>query len=394
MRDMQEKGVSEKEILEELMKYRKLDLKYEDGKIFGSMCSNILPITRKVVDMFLETNLGDPGLFKGTKLLEEKAIALLGSLLNNKDTYGHIVSGGTEANLMALRCIKNLWREKKRKGLSKNEHPKIIIPITAHFSFEKGRDMMDLDYIYAPIKKDYTIDEKFVRDAVEDYEVDGIIGIAGTTELGTIDNIEELSRISMDNDIYVHVDAAFGGLVIPFLDDKYKKKGINYKFDFSLGVDSITIDPHKMGHCPIPSGGILFKDKSYRRYLDVDAPYLTETRQATILGTRVGFGGACTYAVLKYLGREGQKEIVSKCMENTIYLYKKLKENGFKPVIEPILNIVAIEDEDYKEICKKLRDRGIYVSVCNCVKALRIVVMPHIGREHIDNLIENLKEVK
>ncbi|AIJ05287.1 L-tyrosine decarboxylase [Methanocaldococcus bathoardescens] len=391
---MQEKGVSEREILEELIKYRDLDLKYEDGKIFGSMCSNILPITRKIVDMFLETNLGDPGLFKGTKLLEEKAIALLGSLLNNKNAYGHIVSGGTEANLMALRCIKNIWREKKRKGLSKNERPKIIIPVTAHFSFEKGRDMMDLDYIYAPIKKDYTIDEKFVRDAVEDYEIDGIIGIAGTTELGTIDNIEELSKIAKENDIYIHVDAAFGGFVIPFLEDKYKKKGVNYKFDFSLGVDSITIDPHKMGHCPIPSGGILFKDMSYKKYLDVNAPYLTETRQATILGTRVGFGGACTYAVLRYLGREGQRKIVSECMENTLYLYKKLKENNFKPVIEPILNIVAIEDEDYKEICKKLRDRGIYVSVCNCVKALRIVVMPHIKKEHIDNLIETLKIIK
>lgn len=116
---MQEKGVSEKEILEELKKYRSLDLKYEDGNIFGSMCSNVLPITRKIVDIFLETNLGDPGLFKGTKLLEEKAVALLGSLLNNKDAYGHIVSGGTEANLMALRCIKNIWREKRRKGLSK-----------------------------------------------------------------------------------------------------------------------------------------------------------------------------------------------------------------------------------------------------------------------------------
>ncbi|CAB3289657.1 L-tyrosine/L-aspartate decarboxylase [Methanocaldococcus lauensis] len=391
---MQEKGVSEKEIFEELSKYRELDLKYEDGKIFGSMCSNVHPITRKIVDMFLETNLGDPGLFKGTKLLEEKAVKLLGELLNNKNVYGHIVSGGTEANLMALRCIKNIWREKKRKGLTKNEHPKIIVPVTAHFSFEKGRDMMDLKYIYAPLKKDYTVDEKFVKDAVEDYDVDGIVGIAGTTEFGTIDNIEELSKIAKNNEIYIHVDAAFGGLVIPFLETKYKKKGVNYKFDFSLGVDSITIDPHKMGHCPIPSGGILFKNINYRKYLEVNAPYLTETKQTTILGTRVGFGGACTYAVLKYLGREGQRKIVSECMENTLYFYKKLKENSFNPVIEPVLNIITIEDEDYIETCKKLREKGIYVSICSCVNALRIVIMPHIKKEHIDNFIEMLKSVK
>jgi len=391
---MEEKGIDEKEILEELKKYRQMDLKYEDGKIFGSMCSNVLPITKKIVDMFLETNLGDPGLFIGTKTLEEKAVSLLGSLMNGKNTYGHIVSGGTEANLMALRCIKNIWKEKKRKDLSKNESPKVILPITAHFSFEKGRDMMDFDYIYAPLKEDYTVDIKFVRDTVEDEEINGIIGIAGTTELGTIDNIVELSKISKEYNIYLHVDAAFGGLVIPFLEEKYKRKNINYKFDFSLGVDSITIDPHKMGHCPIPCGSILFRNKTYRSYLDVNAPYLTETRQATILGTRVGFGGACTYAVLKHLGREGQRKIVSECMDNTLYLTKKLKESGFETVINPILNIVAIRDENYKETCKNLKEKGIYVSICNCVEALRVVVMPHIKKEHIDHFVEKLCEVK
>ncbi|ENN96602.1 L-tyrosine decarboxylase [Methanocaldococcus villosus KIN24-T80] len=365
------------EILDELKKYREMDLKYEDGKIFGSMCSNVFPITKKIVEMFLETNLGDPGLFKGTKLLEEKAIKLIGELLNNKNPYGHIVSGGTEANLMVLRCIKNMCKER-------NEKPIIVLPVTAHFSFEKGRDMMDLNYIYAPIKKDLTVDEKFVKDAVEDYNASAIVGIAGTTEFGTVDNIEELSKIAKDNECYIHVDAAFGGFVIPFL----KKK---YKFDFSLGVDSITIDPHKMALCPIPAGGIVFKNIGYKKYLITEAPYLTETAQATILGTRVGYGAACTYAILKYY-KDKIREIVNVCMENSYYLYKKLKENGFD-VIKPTLNIVNILDDDYINTYNKLKEKGYYLSICKNLKALRIVVMPHVKKEHIDALIEVLKEI-
>ena len=58
-----------------------------------------------------------------------------------------------------------------------------------------------------------------------------IVAIAGTTELGLIDPIEEISKIAFDNNIYFHVDAAFGGFSIPFL----KQRGYDLPtFDFSL----------------------------------------------------------------------------------------------------------------------------------------------------------------
>ncbi|ADG12725.1 Pyridoxal-dependent decarboxylase [Methanocaldococcus infernus ME] len=369
-------------VIEELKRFRELDIKYSEGRIFGSMCSSIHPLAKEIVSLFLETNLGDPGLFKGTKLLEEKAVKLLGEILKNKEPYGFIVSGGTEGNLLAMRVVK------KMKGRT------IILPKTAHFSFEKAKEMMDLNLVYAPLTKGYEIDVRFVKDYVEDYKVDGIVGIAGTTEFGTIDNIEKLSEIAKENDIYLHVDAAFGGFVIPFLPKEYRRKEINYTFDFSLNVDSITIDPHKMLLCPIPAGGIIFKNSSYKRYLEVDAPYLTETKQATILGTRPGFGAACTYGLLRYFGEEGLKKLVKEVMDRTFYFKERLEREGFKLLLEPILNIIAIEDENHIETCKKLKEMGYYPSVCFNAKALRIVVMPHIREEHIDNFIEVLKEVK
>jgi len=384
--------MNEKEVLDALKKYREMDLKYEDGRILGSMCTKPHPISKKISEMFFETNLGDPGLFKGTKKLEDEVIQMMGNFLNNNNPFGYIISGGTEANITAMRTIKNISRKKGNKTTT------VIIPETAHFSFEKAREMMDLQYIKPPLTDYYTMDVKYIKDYIEDNKnnkIDAIVGIAGCTELGTIDNIKAISKLAEENDIYLHVDAAFGGFVIPFLEDKYKLNNYNYEFDFSLNaVSSITIDPHKMGLAPIPAGGILFRDISFKKYLDVEAPYLTDIHQATLIGTRTGIGVASTWGVMKLLGEEGYKNIVSECMDKTYYLIKKAKEYGFKPVIDPVLNIVALEDENPSETCLKLREIGWYVSICKCVGALRIIVMPHIEKEHIDEFIGALASVR
>ncbi|HIP90763.1 MAG TPA: tyrosine decarboxylase MfnA [Methanothermococcus okinawensis] len=380
----------EREILEELKKYRGMDLKYEDGRILGSMCTKPHPISRKILEMFLDTNLGDPGLFPGTKMLEEEVIRMIGEMLHNRNPFGYIISGGTEANITAMRVVKKIGKGRKRDIY-------ILIPETAHFSFEKAREMMDLNYRTIPLDKRYIMDVKYLKDYIEDNrgKIDGIVAIAGSTELGTVDNILEISKIAREHNIYIHVDGAFGGFVIPFLEEKYKLEGYNYNFDFSLdNVFSITVDPHKMGLAPIPAGGIVFRDISFKRYLDVEAPYLTETSQATLLGTRTGIGVAATWAIMKHLGAEGYREIVSQCMENTYYLVKRMKEYSFESVIDPVLNIVAIKDDNPLGTSLKLRERGWYLSTCRCVEALRVVVMPHVKREHIDRFIETLAQCK
>ena len=140
------------------------------------------------------------------------------------------------------------------------------------------------------------------------------------------------------------MDAAFGGFSIPFLNEI----GYNLpKFDFTLpGVCSITIDPHKMGLTPIPTGGILFRDKSYLEVMSIETPYLTEDRQSTIVGTRTGASTAATWALMKYLGRNGYKKVVERCMELTRLLAQGVCKSGFLLVTEPQLNIVAFNSEE------------------------------------------------
>ena len=384
---MDEKPIDKDIILNELLEFHKLDYDYADGRILGSMCTEAHPFAKEVFCKFLDTNLGDPGLFKGTKQIENEVIKSIGELLSIDEPYGHIVTGGTEANLMAIRAARNHAR--KYKGIVDGE---IIIPASAHFSFKKAADMLNLNIVEAELDDNYKIDVDSVKSLISDKTV-AIVAIAGTTELGLIDPIEEISKIAFENNIYFHVDAAFGGFSIPFLRDLGYDLPV---FDFSLpGVCSITVDPHKMGLAPIPAGGILFREEEYLEVMAVDSPYLTVKTQSTIVGTRLGASSAATYAVMKYFGKEGYSKLANEMMENTQFLKEGLKELGYDVVCEPELNIVAFNHPDVETnlIAQKLEKLGWKVSVAKCPVAIRIVLMNHIKKNHLKELLEDLKEI-
>ena len=384
---MDDKPIDKADILRELEELHRLDHDYANGRILGSMCTEAHPFAKEVYCKFLDTNLGDPGLFKGTKLIEEKVIQSIGEMLSLDKAYGNIVTGGTEANLMAIRAARNHAR--KYKGIVDGE---IIIPDSAHFSFKKAADMLNLRIVEAKLDDNYKIDVESVREAISDKTV-AIVAIAGTTELGLIDPIEEISKIAHENNIYFHVDAAFGGFSIPFL------KRIGYDlpvFDFSLeGVCSITVDPHKMGLAPIPAGGIIFRCEEYLDVMAVDSPYLTVKTQSTIVGARLGASSAATYAIMKYFGKEGYSKIAKELMDNTAFFAEGLKEIGYEIVCEPELNIVAFNhpDMDANVLAQKLEELNWKVSVAKCPVAIRVVLMNHIKRNHLEELLEDLKEI-
>jgi tyrosine decarboxylase/aspartate 1-decarboxylase len=386
---MEKKGISKTEVFKELKKFKNRDMTHRSGKIFGSMCTCPHPVGLKAYQMFLESNLGDPGLFKGTKAMEYEVIKLLGDLLGKNDIHGHIITGGTEANIMAMRAARNTTRLKNPEIRG----PEIIVPKSAHFSFKKAADMLCLNLREAELDHNYRVDITSVEELISKNTV-AVVAVAGTTELGKVDPVEDLSDICLENDIYLHVDAAFGGYSIPFLNE------IGYelpKFDFELrGVCSITIDPHKMGLAPIPTGGILFRDKKYLDAMSIETPYLTEDRQSTIVGTRTGASTAATWALMKYLGREGYSKVSKQCMDITKMLYDGVIESGFDVVTEPQLNIVAFRSKEISvdEIAERLENLGWAVSISSYPRAIRVIVMPHIKKKHVKAFIEDLKGLK
>ena len=377
---MEERGMS-REAIESLLQEKKLkDLSYE--RIFSSMCTYPHEMAAYAHKMFLESNLGDSGLFPGTKEMEDKVIRMLGALLGNEYAFGYLSTGGTESNIQAVRAIRN---RKRKEGMS---NMNIIVPETAHFSFDKIADLLSINVQKASLDEELRVDANSVEDLINDQTI-GIVGIAGTTEFGQIDPIKALSDIAKDKDLFLLVDAAFGGFVIPFLEE-------NYEFDFSLdGVSAISIDPHKMGMSTIASGCILFREESYLDELAVATPYLTTKGQCSLTGTRSGASAAATYAVLKYLGKEGLKGIVDECMRLTRLLVRGTKRIGISPVIEPVMNVVTLSfpEAEVERVANALEERRWHVSTTRQPKSLRLVIMPHIDEETIKLFLEDLEDV-
>ncbi len=103
-----------------------------------------------------------------------------------------------------------------------------------------------------------------------------LVGIAGTTEYGMVDPIADLAKIADSHDVFFHVDAAFGGMVIPFLKHPVP-------FDFALpGVTTIAVDPHKMGLSTIPAGCLLTREPDILHTLNIDTPYLSVKQEYTL----------------------------------------------------------------------------------------------------------------
>jgi tyrosine decarboxylase / aspartate 1-decarboxylase len=379
---MREKGLTSKELHQKLRHAQKKDQKYSDGKILGSMCTYPHPAAKAAHAEFLSSNLGDAGLFLGTAQLEQEAIVALSELLHApRGTTGFIVSGGTEANLLALYSARNF---------KKVDKPEVIVPKSSHFSFNKICDLLNIRLVEAQLDNSFRVDPISVQQHITPRTIT-IVGNAGSTELGIVDPIEHLSEIAVKNNLPLHVDAAFGGFVIPFL----KELGYsNNEFDFALeGVQSITIDPHKMGMSTIPAGGILFRDKKSLKCICTDTPYLTKNQQYTFVGTRSGASVAATWAVLNSLGRSGYLKIVKKCMENTKSLCKNLKDTNFTLLIEPTMNIVAFRSANSKLTANVLSQKGFFVSYVPRYDCIRVIIMPHLTMKHINDFLTCLREL-
>jgi tyrosine decarboxylase/aspartate 1-decarboxylase len=371
---MNQKGLSEKDVLSMLDTARSKDTSYE--KVLSAMCTRPHPVAVKAHMQFIESNLGDFGLFQGTKELEEKVITLMGGLLGDPDACGYITTGGTESNIQALRTARNL---------SGKRRPNVIVPSSAHFSFDKVADLLGIEVRKAYLDRDFRVDIGSVESLIDD-NTTALVGIAGSTEFGQIDPIDRLSELSMSRDIFLHVDAAFGGFVIPFLDKKYN-------FDFSVsGVSSITSDPHKMGLSTIPAGGLLFREEACLLPLEIDTPYLTIRKQHSLTGTRSGAAIAATYAVMMHLGMEGYRNIVGRCMKLTHRLVDEVRDFDVTPLIDPVMNIVSLDVPDLDNVRRKLRERGWFTSITRSPRSMRLVIMPHLSDEALTQFISDLRE--
>lgn len=373
-------NLSSDEVLREIDRLCARDYRFEEGRILNSICSQPLPVAIEAFLKTIHTNLGDNRIFPGVRNIEEQVTQMLGNLLGAREACGNIVSGGTEANLLALLAAKERAKRKKKVF-----HPEVIVPFSIHFSVEKVAKILDLKLRFAKLTSEYRADAEDVEKNINENTI-AIMATAGTSELGSVDDTETIAKIARKHDLYFHVDAASGGFIIPFA----KELGYPFPgFDFSVeGVDSITVDPHKFGLAVIPSGYILFKSQEVRPWVCFESHYVGTKTHTTFTGTRPGAAAASVYAVIQNLGRSGFREIVKDYFEKRDFLIRELQKKGFELLCSPDLAILAVKCENALQVLEDLESKGWIVSLSKRYNAIRIVIHHHLTREHLLDFVQ------
>jgi tyrosine decarboxylase/aspartate 1-decarboxylase len=359
------------------------DHSYHDGSVFNSISTQPLPVSEEVFSRYLAANMGDNRIFPSLHEVEGRITAMLGELLGHRSAQGVAVSGGTEANLLAI--VAALGRFRRHNKCK----PQILAPQSVHFSVEKIARILDVELAKANLDSQYRVDVDLLKRRVCERTA-VVVVTAGTSECGAIDNVAAVAEITRNAGIPLHVDAATGGFLIPFA----RELGYNLpRFDFTIpGVSSITVDPHKYGFAPIPAGHLLVRDRDLFSELDFESHYQGTFNHSSLLGTRPGAGILAAYAALTHLGRNGYRDAVRRLFQARDQFIEDLRRHGLELAYQPELTIVGIRLPSPESALAYLQTRKLIVSVSKRHQFLRIVVQRHLAVRDYRRLIVHLKK--
>jgi aromatic-L-amino-acid decarboxylase len=206
--------------------------------------------------------------------IEKRVIRWLCDLFGLPETgFGTFVDGGSLANITGLKLAINRALGRHLSQLDNDAPPgpeiarlTFYVSDQGHYSFTKAVDLLGLgrgQLRKLPTDDLFRIDLAALEAAIAADRAEGlkpccVVGIAGTTNTGSVDKLAELARIARRHGCWYHVDAAYGGAVV--LSDRYRPMltGIEQ-------ADSITVDPHKWFYMPFSAGGILVREGDFLR---------------------------------------------------------------------------------------------------------------------------------
>ncbi|OMP31120.1 MULTISPECIES: aminotransferase class V-fold PLP-dependent enzyme [Mangrovimonas] len=168
--------------------------------------------------------------------------------------FGVFTSGGTSANLSAIVTAREHWRQddafKREKGL-------IITSIGAHSSVKAMAKVADVDILLVDSEECLTGEDlKKTIATLTEHErkcLFAVVATGGTTNAGIIDDLESIAEVCEAENLWFHVDAAYGGGALVADSVRHQFKGIER-------ADSITIDPHKWMFSPYDCGAVIYKN--------------------------------------------------------------------------------------------------------------------------------------
>ncbi len=392
LKTLLQKGKSQEEVLKELHELKKLDLDWKKGRAFSMIYylgEKELELMIQAYKMFMSENALNPGAFKSLKKMEKDLVYTVASLMGDPDILkGTFTSGGTESILLAVKSARDYALKK-----NPNIKPEMVIPLSAHPAFDKAGHYFGIKVIHAPLNEKYQVDVKELKSLVNSNTV-LIVGSAPSYPHGIIDPIAELSQFAVEKNLWFHVDACVGGMVLPFME----MLGYNVPaFDFRLeGVCSMSMDLHKYGYVSKGASIVLYKNKSLKRnqYFVYGGWNGGLYGSAGVLGTRSGGNIAAAWALMNHIGIEGYKNIVKTVVETTQTLIKEIQQIPEIQIIgDPVTTAFAFTSDklDIYEIADELSEKGWLLDRQQNPPSLHLTVN-FIHKDYVQEFIHDLKE--
>ncbi|MCF8081511.1 MAG: aminotransferase class V-fold PLP-dependent enzyme [Deltaproteobacteria bacterium] len=263
------------------------------------------------------------------------------NIQNPQVAIGNVTADGTLANLTALLVAREkafpaqknfpgartagMARALAHYGYARGV---VIVSTRGHYSIKKAGNLLGIgeeNILSIPVDKHNRMDLGKLDRRLKTLEkgddagtkLIAVVGIAGTTETGNVDNLKALAEIARETGAHFHVDACWGGSAM--LVDEYRPlfKGIEQ-------ADSVSIDAHKLLYCPMSMGIILMQNERDLNLIRHSSQYIirknsVDTGRFTIEGSRP-FAALKPWAALKIIGREGYGLLLKQAKKSTTTL--------------------------------------------------------------------------
>jgi glutamate decarboxylase len=317
------------------------------------------PEAQRVIAENLHRNFIDHAEYPQTAEIEQRCIRMLADLFHAPgETTGARTQGSSEAIMLGALSLKWKWRERREKAGKDTTRPNLIFGGDVHVVWEKFCRYFDVEPRIIPLQPDkYTIGPEDVEPFVDENTI-GVAAVLGTTFTGHADDIrgidELLTRLRDEKglDVPLHVDAASGGFVWPFL---YPDS----EWDFRLGqVRSINVSGHKFGLVYPGIGWLVFRERSdLAEDLVFYENYLGKTDATFTLNFSTGSSMVLAqYYNFVRFGHGGYRYIMETMKQNAIGLAERIAELGPFRLIGgaddeqlPLVSFQLAEDRGYDE---------------------------------------------
>ncbi|NER13708.1 glutamate decarboxylase [Leptobacterium flavescens] len=309
------------------------------------------PYAEKLIAGQWGKNFIDFSEYPQTKEIHDRIICMLSDLLNADDHgIGTATIGSSEAVILGLLAHKWLWKKRRREEGKPDSSPNLVYGENAHICWDKFAKYFDVEARKISFYRDGSYDPDAIRELLDENTI-CVGAVLGDTYTGNVDKVcrlnDLLQQVNQENgwDIGIHLDAAIGGFILPFLEEFQCEK-----WDFRLPLlRSINLSGHKFGLVYPGVGWLLFRGKDY---LPEELIFRSSYLGGTVESYNLNFSRGSSMILMQYfnflsLGKKGYRKVLRKYMDKAAYLRALIRDSEcFQLVDSGVLPVVAFRTRE------------------------------------------------